>query len=93
MRRTQMKNLDKIIGYPKQVERLELVYDILESPERYQKFDTELPKNLLLYGAAGVGKTFMAEVLMKGCGRTPFSDSHIEREGNQNELFFCFLCV
>ena len=67
-----MKNLDKIIGYSKQVERLELVYDILESPERYRKFDTELPKNLLLYGAAGVGKTFMAEVLMEGCGRTPF---------------------
>ena len=37
-----MKNLDKIIGYPKQVERLEIVCDILESPERYQKFDTEL---------------------------------------------------
>ena len=67
-----MKKLDKIIGYAKQVEKLRVVRDILETPKKYRKFDTELPKSLLLYGDIDVGKTFMAETLIERCGRSVF---------------------
>ncbi len=64
-----MEHIDKIIGYKKEVEKLNQVCDFLKNTDKYSDFGVNLPKGLLICGESGVGKTFMAGSLVKDCGR------------------------
>ena len=82
-----MSQIDKIIGYKKEVERLQSVCDFLKNTSKYAKASVELPTCMLVYGPMGVGKTMMAEALAADCDRDVFricvktdSISRIQRE-------------
>ncbi len=63
-----MKEFDKIIGYEKEKQELAQICDILKRPDDYSAFGIRAPKGVLLEGVPGVGKTLMAEALIKESG-------------------------
>ena len=67
-----MSQIEKIIGYKKEVEILKSVCDFLKNTDKYTKRGVELPTCMLIYGQKGVGKTMMAEALAKDCEREVF---------------------
>lgn len=67
-----MAHIKDIIGYPKEVKKLESVCDFLKNTDRYGKFGVELPDSMLICGESGVGKTLMAGALADDCGREVF---------------------
>ena len=67
-----MSQIEKIIGYKKEVERLKSVCDFLKNTDKYVKFGVQLPNCLFVYGPRGVGKTMMVEALATDCQRDVF---------------------
>ena len=67
-----MSRIEKIIGYKKEVERLQSVCDFLKNTEKYTKVGVQLPTCMLIYGPKGVGKTMMLEALAEDSERTIF---------------------
>lgn len=67
-----MKEFDKIIGYSSVRKELEQIADIMRNREAYTKLGVAMPKGLLLHGKPGVGKTLMAQCLLKASGRRYF---------------------
>ena len=61
--------LGSVVGYDKQIRRLTEILNIVNHADRYETFDIETPKSLLLYGEIDVGKTFMARAFADGCER------------------------
>ena len=70
-----MVQINDIIGYKKEVEKLKNICDFLKNTDKYINFGVDLPNCLLLCGESGVGKTFMAEALANECGREIFNIS------------------
>ncbi len=64
--------LGSVVGYDKQIRRLTEILNIVNHADRYETFDIETPKSLLLYGEVDVGKTFMARAFVDGCERNVF---------------------
>lgn len=64
-----MDAFDKIIGYDEVKKELKQFGDILSNPEVYKKLGVSEPRGLLLYGPPGVGKTLMAEAVIKSSKR------------------------
>ncbi|MCM1295356.1 MAG: AAA family ATPase [Muribaculaceae bacterium] len=64
-----MSRISEIIGYKKEVKKLESICDFLKNTSKYVDFGVDLPKGLLICGEFGVGKTFMAEALAIDCER------------------------
>lgn len=60
-----MKHFEKIIGYSSIKKELMQIADTLQNSEAYLKLGVTAPKGLLLYGEPGVGKTLMANSLLK----------------------------
>jgi len=60
-----MDEIDKIIGYEGIKRELRKFADMLTNQDKYIALGAELPKGILLYGEPGVGKTLMAECLIK----------------------------
>ncbi len=67
-----MKEFDKIIGYNDVKKELLRMCDIMVNCEKYRKLGVKTPRGLLLYGEPGVGKTLMANCLIKESGRMFF---------------------
>lgn len=67
-----MSSFDKIIGYEKEKEELLLISDTLKNENKYKDFGVSIPKALLIYGEAGLGKTLMANVLIEESKRKCF---------------------
>lgn len=59
-----MAKIKNIIGYKKEVKKIESICDFLKNTDKYTDYNVELPKCLLICGINGVGKTFMAEALI-----------------------------
>lgn len=78
-----MKELDKIIGYKFIKGELEKICDMFTNFEKYKKLGAEIPHGLLLFGAPGVGKTLMANCLIKASKRKAF----VIRKNKPDESF------
>ena len=68
-----MSEFEKIKGYKSIKVELERICDVLKNTEKYTKLGVTTPGGLLLYGDPGVGKTLMANCLMKESGRKVFT--------------------
>ena len=67
-----MAHIKDIIGYKKEVKKLESICDFLKNTDKYIDYNVELPNCLLICGKEGVGKTFMAEALIADSKRKAF---------------------
>ena len=67
-----MSAFDRIIGYSEEKRELQQLADILKNKAAYEKLGVTSPRGLLLYGDPGVGKTLMAEALIKASGRPAY---------------------
>jgi len=54
-----------VVGHKKVKARLRTIIKIIQQPELFKRFDTPLPKGLLLYGPANVGKGMLARAFAK----------------------------
>lgn len=68
-----MSIFDKIIGYSDIKSELEQLADVLKGNEMYKKLGVKPPKGLLLCGDPGLGKTLMADCLIRASGRIWFT--------------------
>ena len=67
-----MDAFDKIIGYSSIKEELRQIGDTLKHREFYDKLGVRTPRGLLLCGEPGVGKSLMANALIRDSGRRAF---------------------
>ena len=75
------KYFDAICGYDTVKQDLAYLCDIMSDPEPYRALGSRIPRNVLLTGAPGVGKTLMSECLIKASGRKVFS-VRLSEDGN-----------
>lgn len=72
-RMAETNAFDRIIGYEEIKAELEEIADVLKETERYARLGVRPPKGLLLSGVPGIGKTLMAECLIRASGRRAFT--------------------
>jgi cell division protease FtsH len=54
-------SFDDVVGHKQIKERLKAIIKIIKKPEMLKRFDTAIPKGLLLYGPVSVGKSMLAK--------------------------------
>ena len=67
-----MENFKNIIGYEHIKMELERLIDVINNKEKYKKLGVNIPKNLLLHGPAGVGKTLFAMEFINSLNRSKY---------------------
>ena len=67
-----MSEFDLIIGHNKVKRTIMNVCDQLKDTEKYKRIGIELPRGIMLYGEPGIGKTLMANCLIKESGVSSF---------------------
>ena len=67
-----MSGFEDVIGYETIKSDLRRYCDILRNPERFRNLGVSLPRGLLLYGDAGLGKTTMAKAVIQESGLESF---------------------
>ena len=67
-----MKSFEKIIGYESIKNQLYQIIDMFKNKELYEKMGAKLSKGVLIYGNPGLGKTMLAEALIKECAVKTF---------------------
>ena len=68
-----MKEFNKVFGYKNEKIELERIADMMLNPKKYQKLGVKTTRGLLLTGEPGVGKTLMANCLIKASKRKAFT--------------------
>jgi len=67
-----MKHFENIIGYEHVKYELEKLIDCINNQDKYEKLGVKIPKNLFLYGPAGVGKTLFAKAFINSLNRNKY---------------------
>ena len=67
-----MDAIDKIIGYDGIKRELRKFADIMQNTEKYTALGAKVPTGIMFYGEPGVGKSLMADCLIKASGRPSF---------------------
>jgi len=68
-------SFDDIVGHKQIKERLKAIIKIIKNPEKLERFDTPVPKGLLIYGPVSVGKSMLAKAFAKEAGMSYFEIS------------------
>jgi len=64
-----------IVGHTKTKERLKAIIKMIKNPKKLERFDTPVPKGLLLYGPVSIGKSMLAKAFAKEVGMSYFEIS------------------
>ena len=67
-----MNNFENIIGYNYVKNELNRIIDCINNKEKYEKLGVKIPKNLLLHGEPGVGKTLFANAFINALNRNKY---------------------
>ena len=59
---------DDVVGHKQIKERLKGIIKIVKNPQTLDRFDTPVPKGLLIYGPVSVGKSMLAKAFSKEAG-------------------------
>lgn len=78
-----MSAFDSIIGYEGVKNELYQVIDIFKNKKKYEDMGAKLPKGLIIFGEPGMGKTMLAEALIKESNTDAFI---IKNTKSQDEL-------
>ena len=78
---------EKVIGYDYVKEELAMILDVMNNQEKYSKLGAKIPKNVLLHGVPGVGKTLFANEFIKASGRK----SYVIRKDKSNGDFVNYI--
>ena len=68
-----MKEFDSIIGYDDIKVELSRIADMLNNPSKYKKLGVRLIRGLMIVGEEGLGKTLMANCLIKVLNRNVYT--------------------
>jgi cell division protease FtsH len=71
-------SFDDIVGHKQIKERLKAIIKIVKNPKKLERFDTPVPKGLLIYGPVSVGKSMLAKAFAKEAGM-----SYLEISGSK----------
>ena len=66
---------DDIVGHKQIKERLKAIIKIIKNPKKLERFDTPVPKGLLIYGPVSVGKSMLAKAFAKEAGMSYYEIS------------------
>ena len=64
---------EKVIGYTDLKKELEMMVDTIVHPEKYRSLDIIPPRNVLLFGEPGIGKSLVATELISATGRKSYT--------------------
>ena len=67
-----MDNFNNIIGYNHIKNELNRIIDCINNRDKYERLGVKIPKNLLLHGVAGVGKTLFANAFINALNRNRY---------------------
>ncbi len=89
MKKDDLKScFEDICGYGREKQELMYLADIMRDPGPYRALGAGVPRNVVLAGEPGVGKTLMAECLIRASGRTAYR----LRKDEDDEDFVKKLC-
>lgn len=69
---SNMKEFDSIIGYDGIKLELSRIADMLNNPNKYKKLGVRITRGLMIVGEEGLGKTLMANCLIKALNRNVY---------------------
>ena len=78
-----MSAFDQVIGYESIKKDLLQLCDMVRNPEIYREMGAVLPRGVLLYGDPGLGKTLMADALIRETGLTAF---RVRMNAGENDI-------
>ena len=67
-----MEYFKNIIGYEHIKKELNRIIDCINNKEKYEKLGVKIPKNLLIYGNPGVGKTTFSKAFLEALNRNKY---------------------
>ncbi|WP_415405864.1 AAA family ATPase [Sulfurovum sp. CS9] len=68
-------SFDDIVGHKQIKKRLKAIIKIVKNPKKLERFDTPVPKGLLIYGPVSVGKSMLAKAFAKEAGMSYYEIS------------------